>query len=89
MDTKMQNLFNNTLQRDVYSKAEDDISDAFTRVVTNFSGMGGPNINVIFPAIMALAWILSTALLSLKVMGDRKLYLMIRKCVQVIITSEE
>ena len=89
MPEQMKDLFKDVLQRDIYNKAEADIGDAFERVVINFSIMEGTSPRIVFPAIVALAWILRSAMLAVKEAGDEVLYEKICKFVQTIITSKE
>ena len=89
MSEQMKDLFKDVLQRDIYNKAAVDISDAFERVVRNFSLVEGTSPKIVFPAIIALAWTLRSAMLTVKTVGDEVLYEEICKVVQTIITSKE
>jgi hypothetical protein len=67
-------MFNTALQRDVFNKTRDDMGESFARILRNFSQGPAVSSSVVYPAIIALAWTLRAALLSVKQQAGPKVY---------------
>ena len=82
-------MFHSSSERDVYYKMRDDVGKTFERVLKNF--LQGPVIpsGVLTPAIVALAWVLRSAILPVRTTGSEEAYQLLLTMARTILEMPE